>query len=126
MSGNPGSAGYLNDVMDAMEREAIDRQPSSVFCAHCPSWEHVGTAAECRAAFAEHRKAHPTSARTVKRVVCARHDCERLTKSPSGMCPEHLADTRSNARNRVGGARNQAIVRRSPGRLNREDLPTWA
>lgn len=68
-----------------LHREWLDDQPSTVRCAHCPDWSFSGTAAEARAASADHRgSVHPeftngrrhTKAEKIKAARQARTDRE--------------------------------------------------
>lgn len=102
-------------------------------CAYC-DWLKTGPLAETRKAHAGHRlDAHGIGPLRHKVQKCAKHDCVRLTRSASGMCPEHAEDAMGNARRRkpnnhrpkMGPSIAALVANRFERGFNREDLPVW-
>lgn len=53
--------------IDAEVQKRLDLLPAVARCLHCPKWQHIGTAAECRTASASHRRRYHPDIKVSKR-----------------------------------------------------------
>lgn len=122
--------------VDRLDRdwEAMAESRVAVFlCAYC-DWRLEAELKDGRRAHADHRLSeHGIVPLRPKIQKCAKHDCQRQTRSASGMCSEHIEDAKGNARRRkatrgrptLGPSISALVVNRYARGFNREDLPTW-
>lgn len=129
-----GVGGKAVDLMDADWTEYANSRVAVFRCAHC-DWSLEGELREGRKQAADHLRAeHGIRPAARKPTKCAKHDCSRLTRSETRMCPEHAAEAVRNAKGRrpnTGRPVMNPALKRFGGYitltgLNREDLPTWA